>query len=414
MDLKLKYAGDVYHEEPDGTAGFPLWPACLGRDPQPFMYGWCGGGLGVAYGLLYAGERTGNANYRRMGVNTINFFVEHVQRDIPGLLFGDYYYLDKKWNPGRFANVPWPDSVAARQHGENLDQLADCIAWAKAHKMPEAEKWQKLLAEAGDFLVTAERHRGMFPRSWFPDGKPAGWTEGKPPTIEEITTAGAYLVAPLAKLYQLSADKRYLDTAESALRAYYEEFGRDLRISYCGATLDAAATDKEAGWGFMHGAIALYEVTKKQEYLDWARDAADWLLTWYVMYDMQLPPASPLHGFVNTTGWTMISVQNEELDCWGQYIAPDFYLLGEYLNDQRYVHVGRTLFYAPTQAIARPGAMFGLKMIGMELEHFNHTNCTYVRGGAWRGPFWGEGILWALTATLYNGAKMAELGALVW
>ncbi|MGD1156552.1 MAG: hypothetical protein ABSA41_12055 [Terriglobia bacterium] len=414
MDLKLRHASDIYHEEPDGTAGFPFWPLYLGWNPQPFMYGWVGGELGVAYGLLAAAERTGNQNYRRMAVNTIQFFVDHVRRDTPGLLFGDYYYLEKRWEPGQFGNVVWPNSVSARQLGESLEQLADCTLWAKAHHMAEADRWQKLLMEAGDFLVTTQRYKGMFPRSWYPDGRAVGWEEGKNPTAAEITAAGAMLVSPLVKVYQLTGDKRYLETAESVLRGYYDAFGHDLHISYSGATLDAAAEDKEAGWGFLHGALAVYEATKKPEYLEWAHDAADWLLTWYVMYDMQLPPSSPLHGFVNTTGWTAISVQNEELDCWGQYLAPDFYRLGKYLGDQRYQDVGRTLFYAPTQAIARPGAMFGLKMIGMELEHFNHTNCTYIRGGAWRGSFWSAGILWSLTATVYNGPKMAELGALVW
>ena len=414
MDLKLEFAKAIYREEPDGAAGFPFWPEYLGIGTQPFMYGWVGGNLGVAYGLLNAAKRSGNETYRQMGMKTINFYVDRVQRDTPGLLFQDYYQLDKKWSPGRFGVVAWPDSVSARQFGENMDQLADCIIWGKANKVPEAERWQKVLAEAGDFLATTKRHRGLYPRSWYPDGRPVGWQEGKEPPSDAITAAGAYFVAPLAKLYQLTNDKRYLDTAESVLRAYYDEYGRDLHISYSGATLDAAATDKEAGWGFLHGAITLYEVTKKPEYLEWAHDAADWVLTWYVMYDMQLPPSSPLHGFVNTTGWTMISVQNEELDMWGQYIAPDFYVLGKYLNDKRYQDVGITLFYAPTQAIARPGAMFGLKLVGMELEHFTHTNCTYIRNGAWRGSFWSSGILWTLTATLYNGAKMAEMGALQW
>jgi hypothetical protein len=78
-------------------------------------------------------------------------------------------------------------------------------------------------------------------------------------------------------------------------------------------------------------------------------------------------------------------VQNQELDCFGQFLAPDYYRLGKYLGDPRYENVGRMLLYAPTQAIARPGAMLGLKRPGMELEHFNHTNCTYIRNGAWRG-----------------------------
>jgi hypothetical protein len=414
MDLKLKYAEHMYLEEPDGTAGFRILPAYLGWGTQPFMYGWVGGNLGVAYGLLAAAERTGNQNYRRMALNTIQFFVDHVRRDTPGLLFGNYYFTDKKWTPGEFGIVGWPESVSARQLGESLEQLADCTLWAKTHKLPQGERWQNLLVEAGNFLVTANRYKGMFPRSWFPDGRAIGWEEGKNPTAAEITTAGAMLVSPLVKLFKLTGDQRFLETAESVLRAYYNTFGRDLHISYAGSTLDAAAEDKEAGWGLLHGALAVYEATKKPKYLEWAHDAADWLLTWYVMYDMQLPASSPLHGFVNTTGWTAISVQNEELDCWGQNLAPDFYQLGKYLGDQRYQDVGRTLFYAPTQAIARPGAMFGTNLIGIELEHFNHTNCTYVQGAAWRGYMNPPGILWTLSATLSNGAKMADLGALVW
>jgi hypothetical protein len=417
MGLKLEYASDLYIEQADGTAGFPLWPPDhAGRQNpyKPFMYGWLGDNLAVAYGLLAAGERTKNQNYWRMGVNTIQFFVDHVRRDTPGLLFGDYYYTERTWIPGRFWNVPWPNSVAARQLGESLEQLADCTLWAKAHHMAEADRWQKLLVEAGNFLVTTKRYKGMFPRSWYPDGQAVGWEEGKIPTAAEITAAGALLVSPLVKASQLTGDKRYLETAELALRAYYEAFGRDLQVSYLGCDLDAAAQDKGAGWAFMHAALAVYEATKQPEYLDWARDAADWTLTWYVMYDMQLPPTSPLHGFVNTIGWTGISVQNEELDCFGQFLAPDYYRLGKYLGDPRYEDLGRTMFYAPTQAIARPGAMFGVKTPGMELEHFNHTNCTYIRNGAWRGPSWSEGLLWILAATLYDGAKMAELGAVQW
>jgi uncharacterized protein YyaL (SSP411 family) len=198
------------------------------------------------------------------------------------------------------------------------------------------------------------------------------------------------------------------------MRAYYEEYGRDLKQSPSGATLDAASEDKEAGQGMLHGALALYEVTKKPEYVEWARDAADWLLTWYYMYDVQLPATSILHGVLNTVGWTAISVQNEEIDECGAFMAPDFYQLGKYLTDKRYQDIGRTIFAASTQTIARPGVMVGLSRPGMQYEHYNHTNCTYVRGGAWRGSPHTESISWVLAATLFHGTRMAELGAFSW
>jgi hypothetical protein len=229
-----------------------------------------------------------------------------------------------------------------------------------------------------------------------------------------VTAGGAYLIAPLAKLYRITGDQRYLDTAESAFRAYYDEYGRDLKHSYAGATLDAACEDKEAGQGVLHGAMALYEVTKKPGYLEGARDAADWVLTWYYMYDGQLPPSSPLHGLVNTVGWTAVSGYLEVVDMFGNNTVPDFYLLGKYLNDPRYQDIARTIYAASTQTIARPGAMFGLPRPGQQYEHINNTDFTYDRKGHWRGEGHTPHISWVLANTLYTGTKLVELGALSW
>jgi hypothetical protein len=412
MDLKFKYAAETFHEEPDGAAGFPLF--CPPRVPafQRFQYGWVGQNLAIAYAFLAEAERTGNADYRRVGLNTVGFFVEHCRRDTPGLPYMDYGYAEKRWLT--FLGLPdWPPSLSSRQLGETLEHLADLIVWGKQHGLAEVDRWQALLVECGNFLVKAERYKGMYPRTWYPDGRPVGW-EGGVPATGTVTAAGAHLVSPLAKLYQLTGDRRYLETAESVMRAYYEEYGRDLKQSPSGATLDAASEDKEAGQGMLHGALALYEVTKKPECLEWARDAADWLLTWYYMYDVQLPASSILHGVLNTVGWTAISVQNEEIDECGAFMAPDFYQLGKCLDDQRYQDIGRTIFAASTQTIARPGVMVGLSWPGMQYEHYNHTNCTYVRGGTWRGSPHTESISWVLAATLFHGTRMAELGAFSW
>jgi hypothetical protein len=409
MDLKLQRVRAIYHRDADGVAGVPLVPKA-----QRFMYGWVGDDLATAYGMLDAGQRNNNEADRRMGLDAVNFFVDHTRRDTPGLLYGDYDYGQKKWLTGFFYGWNWPDSISARQLGEIADRLSELVMWARKHNMPEeAGRWEKLLVETGNFLVTTKRHEGVFPRSWYPDGRAVGW-EGSTPATGTVSAAGDFLVAPLAKLYVLTGDERYLATAESALAAYYAQYGQDLHRPYWGATLDAGSEDKEAAQGFLHGAVALYEATKKPEYLRWAQDAADWLLTWYYVYDVEFPATAPLHGFLNTVGWTAISVQNEEIDDYGAFLAPDFYRLGTYLSDKRYQDIGRTMFEATTQTISRPGQMFGREDVGSQSEHYNQTNCTYMRDGGWRGTSWSTDISWVYAATLYNGAKLAELGALTW
>jgi hypothetical protein len=287
------------------------------------------------------------------------------------------------------------------------------VKWENGRGISGAKRWRDLLIECSNFLVTTKRYNGMYPRTWYPDGRAVGW-EGNKPGVGTVSAAGAHLVAPLAKLYKLTGERRYLDTAESVMRGYYNEYGLDLKHSYEGATLDAASEDKEGGQGMLHGAMALYEATRKPEYLGYARDAADWHTTWYYMHDVQFPEGSPLGGLLSSVGYTGVSVQLNVIDSCGAFMAPDYYKLGEYLNDKRYQEIGRTLFEASIQTIARPGRMMGLSRPGMQHEHFTQTNFTYNAGGAWRGSGYTAGISWILAATLYYGTKMAELGLFTW
>lgn len=411
MDLKFQYARQAYRQEPNGAIGFPVIPVSAGAPKmfQRFIYGWVGRNLAIDYALLKEADRTNNQTDRQLGLKMVNFFVMHVRQDTPGLLFGDYSIPEEKWVG--FLGLPdWPESISSRQLGEILDHLAELTAWAQTKGLPDADRWQALLVSSANFLVRCKRYHGMYPHTWYPDGTAVGW-ENEVPVAGSVTASGVYLVAPLAKIYRLTGDKRYLETAESALRAYYNEYGRDLKKSYAGATLDAACEDKEAGQGVLHAAMALYEVTKNPEYLEWARDAADWVLTWYYVYDVQFPSTSPLNGFFRSVGWMTVSVQNEVLDMFGNYTAPDMYSLGERLHDERYQYIARTIYEASTQTIARPGAMLGLPKAGMQYEHVTQTNYTHLRGGCWRGGAFVPAIIWPLANTLYNGEKLVEMDA---
>ena len=49
--------------------------------------------------------------------------------------------------------------------------------------------------------------------------------------------------------------------------------------------------------------------------------------------------------------------------------------------------------------------------IGIQDEHYNRTNCTYIPQGSWRTGQWSKGIGWVVASALYGGVQLEELGA---
>ena len=144
-----------------------------------------------------------------------------------------------------------------------------------------------------------------------------------------LSTAGSQCTCALARLAVLSGERKYRDAAVEAMEAYWREFGETLSRPFWVATLDAGAEDKEAGWVMMCAVLDVYAATQEPRFLQMAKDAADWTLTWMYFHSVPLKPESGLlHEHVNTIGWTFISTQNQEIDVFGYFMAPDYYRLG--------------------------------------------------------------------------------------
>ena len=408
MSLVAGYARSRFEKWPGGAAGYPFF---IGDDL--IMYGWVGGNLGIAYGMLEYAEKRGDTTSLAQAMETIRFFVKNSGTGVDGLYYGDYHSDKRGWSPAGFYGSAAP-GISSRQFGENFEHLASLVELGRRMKLPEAEEWFTMLKKAGDFLLSSQRHQGMFPRAWTLQGMALGLTADGDLLPRDISAAGAQCVCLLSRLGNLTGDTKYSDAASTAMDAYWHEFGETLATPPWGATLDAGGEDKEAGWGMMRAALETYIATREPRFLQMAKDAADWTLTWMYFHDVGLKPESGLlYKYLHTVGWTFISTQNQEIDVWGYFMAPDFYHLGLVSGDDRYKQIGRVLFQAATQTISRPGAMFGSYM-GEQAEHYNHSNCTYVEGGPelWRGSQHAMGISWAFAASLYGGSRLTELAPL--
>ncbi len=371
-----------------------------------FQYAWCGGNLAIAYAMLSHAERTGDEQARHQALATVEFFLRHAETQTEGLHYGDYNAQLDRWYPANFHG--FGQGISSRQFGENLYHLADLVMLAKRLNL-DVPHWEAALRKSGDFLVRSPRYKRMYPRAWTLQGASLGYKDGKPTHGRWLSTAGVFCVSPLVQIWQITGDKKYLDCAVDTMEGYWEHFGEDQSTPFWGVDIDAASEDMDAGWAVMRAALDVYEATGQPRYLDWARDAADWTLTWTYFHNVGMPADPELDRHLNTVGWTAISAHNQEIDVWGYFMAPDFYRLGLALEDERYCHLGKLLFDACTQTITREGAMFGQTQVGIQAEHYNHTNCTYVTGGRPRGSQHGVGISWVVASTLYGGTKLAEL-----
>jgi len=397
--LRLPFIQSTFIRGKGDAAGFRMFP-----NNQIVEFGWLGENLAIACGILWETARVPNPALRDDAIATVDFFVHHAPSTVPGLALGRYDVAADRWSGETFYRLG--ACVASRQFGENLDHLASCVEIAEEQKLPQAAEWRKAFLQECDFLVATPRYCGMLPRGWTIDGKPLGdITSGAP----RLSTAGSYCVSPLARATQMTGDPKYAKAAGELMSAYCQTFLSDQSSPPWGATLDAGGEDKEAGYGLLHGLLSLYDATHQSQWLDYAREAADWTLTWMYFHDVHVFHDPNLKGNMNTVGWTFISTQNQEIDCFGYWMAPDYYRLGQALNDDRYRQIGTVLYETCTQTIARPGVMLGFKVLGIQAEHYNNTNCTYGLHAPWRGTQMSAGIGWVNAAVLYGGMQISRL-----
>ena len=376
-----------------------------------FQYGWCGGALGISYGMLDYADRTGDQAERQRAIESIQFFVHNAGTGTPGLYYGDYME-DRGWVPTREfegGNVP---GISSRQYGENLEHLASLMELGRRLKLPEADEWFAALKNGGDFLLRSPRHRGLFPRAWKPDGSALGWPASGTPPPGTVSAAGVQCVCVLAHLATFTGEEKYRNAECHGHGCLLAGIRREPCHASLGSHSRCWSRRQRGGLGHdARTALDTYTATKEPRFLKMAKDAADWTLTWMYFHDVGMKPESGLlHKHLHTVGWTVISTQNQEIDVWGYFMAPDYYRLGLTSGEERYKQIGCVLYQAASQTISRPDAMFG-PTPGIQAEHYNHSNCTYHRGqpANWRGSQHSMGIGWTNAGALYGGTRLSEL-----
>ena len=372
IEAKYRYAKTRWHEDGD-IAGFRKYV-----NRNFFVFGWCGQTASPGYALQVLADDVGDSDAMRMATRSLDFLSTAEFYDQ-----GFYTWYDcakKEW-----VKRNRPELLS---QGQAMLNFANAIRAGRA-KGSDTSRWEPFLCQACDF------HAGkILSDDWNP-----------------LATNQAFFIAPLCQASKLFGSKTHRRAAEKAGRVYAS---RHLSMDepYWGGTLDASAEDKEGAFAALQGFVALYELTKDRKYLEWAEHACDVVLTYVVVWDIDMPAGRLRdHGF-KTRGWTAVSVQNQHIDVFGVLIAPDIYRLGQYLDNDELKKLAILMYRSCGQLIDPHGSQ------GEQPHHTNYAqhgrfaqrlNSGQVSGI--RGEYVEEWTVFWITAHFLNAAaQLKEMG----
>lgn len=293
---------------------------------------------------------------------------------LPGGGHQDMYDLRRKtWGSyaGPDNNKTLLKGVNARCNGElmgNYLRLHELLA----SQGRQIDEFPDMVKANIDFYLRCQLcgdENGSFGRWWTPDGEP----------INTLGTNGAYIVSLLVEyVKRFGPDERISDALQRAAQYYGKLVDQN---AFYADTLDADCVDKEAGVALLRSFLDLHEWDPRPDYLENARRAAGFILSWTWLYDVAFPPETRSgRAGLRTTGLTAVSVAHHHLDFYGLMIGYDFLRLHAATGESRYKQYAMLMIDACRQLISRPGRLLGRsqEFIGWQPEQINQTDWDYI------------------------------------
>ena len=244
---------------------------------------------------------------------------------------------------GFFKRLPAPErkTTDASNVGWSLGELSRTAMLLRKYGRDAAtfERHAEKLAKA---VVAAARADGNLGSQWsIADGTVTAWGGD----------SGGYVLMGLARYWQLTHDPSVRDAIDRAF-AYY--FGHDIdRFACTGGAMDCASVDREGIHPFITAAVALYGETKDARYLDWARRASWYFLSWLYCHNPVYGPETDFAKFgFRPAGTTIVGAEHPGIDDYGCVLVADFIALSKFAGEPLWRDVAAFMWRNATQCFA--------------------------------------------------------------
>jgi hypothetical protein len=355
-----------------GVPGFEMYPDHVAG--TKYVMGWCGQAEALGYAFQ---EMDGWFGHRGLADKAERALALLATSPVDDAGFRLEFDAEKR---------AWSGSDPVSQ-GQALESFTRAIDAGRRRKADVAE-WEAFVVRACDV------HAARIAK---PDWRPQ-------------STAEAFFVSPLFRAARLFKRDDYAAAAMKAARHYADRHA-GFDEPYWGGTLDATCEDKEGAWAALQAFLAVEEYQPKPwtQADDWparVRHALAQVLAYTCVWDIDLPPGRLRDRGFKTRGWTVVSAQNQHLDVFGVYYAPEIWRLGRRLGRTDLTRLAAVMFRSCGQLLDAYGSQ------GEQIQQTNFaqagdmSDVSRLRGGYAEG--WT--VFWITTHFLHAAARFAELG----
>jgi hypothetical protein len=365
---KIDFALSRWRER-DEAAGFEMYPDFVGG--TKFVMGWCGQAEALGYAFQVLDARYADRGLARKAERALTTLAA---APIDDAGFRVEYDAERR---------TWSGSDPVSQ-GQALESFTRAIEVGR-RRGADVRTWEAFTVRACDVHAARIAKEG-----WRP-----------------VSTAEAFFVSPLFRAARLFRRDDYAAAAAKAA-THYAERHAGFAEPYWGGTLDATCEDKEGAWAALQAFLAAeaYGVPARIPWAEAVRHALAQVLAYTCVWDIDLPPGRLRDRGFMSRGWTVVSAQNQHLDVYGVFYAPEIWSLGRRLARPELMRLAVLMFRSCGQLLDAYGSQ------GEQIQHTNFaqagdlSDVSRLRGGYAEG--WT--VFWITTHFLHAAARFAELG----
>jgi len=237
------------------------------------------------------------------------------------------------------------------------------------------EAWLQAACRFGEFLLRAQAPDGSWNRAYSTAGEgltsPTAWFGA---SYVEQKSGTIFPIPVLTELHRLTGDERYLEAARKAADFIVGFYVKP--TIYVGGLNDtthikSVKTDAVGVMFLMRSLVKVYESTAEPRYLDAAVKAAKILCSWVYLWDVPMPPGTllALAGF-RSTGWAGCDViaSGSYLDNEFLEFTADLVRVAELSGERALLEVAELVEYGMQYALSTPDNDHGYVAPGLQCE----------------------------------------------